>query len=191
MPKKDGFEVTQAIRNNINTSHIPMILLTAKASLESRLEGLQRGADAYLTKPFSAQELAIRIQKLIEIRRALQQRYQNNLPSEKHDSYQQEDEFIVNLRAYIFQNIDKPNLNGDHVGKHFGMSRVHLYRKLKALTNQSITELVRTIRLKKALELIQEGKLNIAEVTYQTGFSSPSHFSRLFKEAYGKSPSQM
>jgi len=191
MPKKDGFEVTQAIRNNVSTSHIPLILLTAKASLESRLKGLQRGADAYLTKPFSPKELALRIQKLIEIRQLLQKRYRNSLETANNDHYQQEDEFIVNLREYILQNIDESNLNGDHIGKHFGMSRVHLYRKLKALTNVSIGEFVKSIRLKKALELIREGNLNVSEIAWQTGFSSVSYFSTSFKKAFGKTPSEM
>ncbi len=191
MPKKDGFALTQAIRSNINTSHIPLILLTAKASLNSRLKGLQRGADAYLTKPFSPQELALHIQNLIEIRRMLQQRYQNNNPSVHDIIYQQEDAFIGNLRTYILQNIDESDLNGDRIGKHFTMSRVHLYRKLKALTDHSISEFVMSIRLEKALELVREGKLNVSEITYQTGFSSISHFSRSFKKTFGKPPSEM
>ena len=191
MPKKNGFEVAEAIRNNISTSHIPLILLTAKASLESRLKGLQRGADAYLTKPFSPQELSIRIQKLTEIRRLLQERYKKGLEQSADDAFQQEDEFVINLREYILQHLDESNLNGDLIGRHFGMSRVHLYRKLKALTDQSISEFVRSIRLKKALELVREGRLNVAEITYQTGFSSPAHFTRVFKKAYGKAPTKL
>lgn len=195
MPQKDGFEVVQTIREHISTSHIPFILLTAKASLESRLKGLQKGADAYLTKPFSPQELNIRIQKLIEYRRILQERYQTNAPIPIHTSKEQkeeeEDPFIVELRAYILQHLDESNLSGDRIGKHFSISRVHLHRKLKALTNQPITDFVRSIRLQKALEFVQEGKLNVSEIAYQTGFSSISHFSRSFKKAYGKSPSKM
>ncbi|MCO6493754.1 MAG: response regulator, partial [Phaeodactylibacter sp.] len=191
MPKKDGFAVTQAIRGNLSTSHIPLILLTAKASLESRLEGLQRGADAYLTKPFSPQELALRTGKLIEIRRLLQQRYQNASPPDEGGAYRQEDEFITELRAYVLEHIDDADLSGDRIGRHFGMSRVHLYRKLKALTGQSITEFVKAVRLQKALELIREGKHNVSEIAYQTGFSSVSHFSRSFKQVFGKAPSEV
>lgn len=191
MPKKNGFEVVKAIRSNISTSHIPLILLTARASLESRLKGLQRGADAYLTKPFSPQELVLRIDKLIEIRRLLQQRYKNPLPTEGDNTYTQEDEFIIGLRTYIREHLDEPKLDGDHIGLHFGMSRSSLYRKLKALTDLSISELVRDTRLNRALELLQEGKLNISEVAYQTGFTSISVFSRTFKKAYGKAPSEI
>lgn len=191
MPKMNGFEVVKAIRAHIGTSHIPLILLTAKASLESRLEGLRRGADAYLTKPFSPQELALRIEKLIEVRRLLQQRYQNGLPAAGDETYQQEDEFISNLRNHILEHLDEPNLDGDHIGRHFGLSRSSLHRKMKALTDQSISELVRTIRLSTALERIREGELNISEIAYQTGFSSISAFSRAFKKAYGKAPTEM
>lgn len=191
MPKKDGLVVTQVIRSNLSTSHIPVILLTAKASLESRLEGLQRGADAYLIKPFSPHELALRIEKLIEIRQLLQQRYQSGLPSASASAYRQEDEFITELRAYILEHINEADLSGDRIGRHFGMSRVHLYRKLKALTDQSITELVKAVRLEKALELVREGKLNVSEIAYQTGFTSVSHFSRSFKKHFGKPPSEI
>ncbi|MEZ4966503.1 MAG: ATP-binding protein [Saprospiraceae bacterium] len=191
MPKKDGFEVAQAIRSHIGTSHIPLILLTARASLESRLEGIQRGADAYLTKPFSPQELALRIQKLIEIRHLLQQRYTGGIQDAGDDLFQQEDEFVTGLRAYIFEHLDESDLDGDRIGRHFGLSRVSLYRKLNALTGQSISDFVRATRLSKALQLIREGHLNLSEIAYQTGFSSISAFSRAFKQAYGKSPSEM
>ncbi len=190
MPKKNGFEVTSAIRNNISTSHIPLILLTARASLESRLEGLKRGADAYLTKPFSPKELAVRIQKLIDLRRSLQLRYQNDVQPDQNEQFQQEDEFISQLRSYILEHLDESDLNGDSIGKHFGMSRVHLYRKLNALTNQSISVFVRSVRLSKAMEFIREGTLNMSEIAYETGFSSIQHFSRTFKKAYGQAPSE-
>jgi signal transduction histidine kinase/DNA-binding response OmpR family regulator/ligand-binding sensor domain-containing protein len=192
MPKKNGFEVVETIRKTMSTSHIPLILLTARAALESRLKGLERGADAYLTKPFSPQELSIRIQKLIEIRRLLQKKYLNNdNANTKTDHFEQEDEFIVNLRTYILENIDNSKLNGDIIGKYFALSRVQLYRKLKALTNQSISQFVRDIRLQKAKDLINEGKLNMSEIAYQTGFNSLSSFSNIFKKAFGKSPSEM
>lgn len=192
MPKKDGFEVIEVIRNQVSTSHIPFIFLTAKTVLESRLKGLSKGADAYLTKPFSPLELCIRIEKLIESRSILQQRYQGNTGLVETQAFvSEEDPFIAELRSFVLDNIDDPDLSGDRIGKHFLISRVHLHRKLKALTNQPISNFVRTIRLNKALELVKEGKLNISEVAYQTGFSSVSHFSRSFKKAYGKAPSKM
>lgn len=193
MPKKDGFEVTQTLRSNLNTSHIPIVLLTAKASLENRLEGLRRGADAYLSKPFSPDELLLRIQKLIELRKLLQLRYTRQLDkhSQKKDAqYEKEDAFVKELKDYVLENINN-TLNGDIVGKQFGMSRMQLHRKLKALTNQSISEFIKTVRLERALELLAEKQLNISEISYTTGFSSPNHFSRVFKEKFGKKPSEV
>lgn len=193
MPKKDGFEVTQTLRATLSTSHIPIVLLTAKASLESRLEGLRHGADAYLSKPFSPDELLLRIQKLIELRQLLQLRYTHQLDrnSQKNgELFAVENAFVQELKNYILENISQL-LNGDIIGKKFGMSRMQLHRKLKALTNQSISEFIRIIRLEKALELLQAKQLNISEISYITGFSSPNHFSRVFKEKFGKSPSEM
>lgn len=207
MPKMNGFEVLSSIRSNISTSHIPIILLTAKASLDSRLQGLQRGADAYLTKPFSPQEMAMRIEKLIELRQLLQQRY-SNMEITKHDSFnkketspilnsepsqtfEKENEFITLLKAFITENIDNPDLNGDLIGKQFALSRMQLHRKLKALINKSTSELIRSIRLELAYQLIQQKKFSLSEITYMTGFSSPSHFSRTFKKEFGKSPSEI
>ena len=188
MPKKTGFEVVKAIRNNMTTSHIPVILLTAKASLESRLEGVRGGADVYLTKPFNARELVLRIKKLIEIRQSLQKRYSGQQPISQNGTPTLEDEFIANLRGYVLKNIDVVQINGDVVGRHLGMSRGHLYRKLKALSGMSISEYVKAIRLEKAKELLKEKRWTISEITHKTGFSSISHFSRSFKAAYGKSP---
>ena len=191
MPKMDGFELIQSIRQNTGTSHIPSVLLTAKSSLESRLKGLKRGADAYLTKPFSPKELQLTVQNLIDMRNTYQQRYRNKDRSDMDATYQQEDEFITKLREYILENISEPNLNGDHIGKNFGLSRVHLYRKLKALTNGSITDFVKQVRLERAMELLKEGHLNISEVSDITGFKTISHFSSSFKKAFGKTPSKL
>ncbi|MFK7978465.1 MAG: ATP-binding protein [Saprospiraceae bacterium] len=190
MPIKDGFEVTTTIRKELATSHIPIILLTAKSTLESKLAGLERGADAYLTKPFSPEELRIRIQKLIELRKKLQVRYLTPNGSQEKETlkFKREDLFIVNLRRYIKNNIRSTNLNGEVLGKQFKFSRMQLHRKLKALTNQSTSEFIQTIRLEMALELLKENKMNISEIAYQTGFSSPNSFSVIFKKKYGRSP---
>jgi len=188
MPVKDGFELTKIIRSELALSHIPVILLTAKSSLESRLEGLSRGADAYLTKPFSPEELNLRVQKLIEIRELLRKRYQQETWG-PNDELGTEDDFIITLRSFVVENL-QADLSSERVSQHFTMSRVQLYRKLKALTGQSLTEFIRTIRLEKACKLIEGKKLNMAEIAYKTGFSSPSHFSRVFKKVYGQSPSE-
>jgi AraC-like DNA-binding protein len=156
------------------------------------LKGFERGADAYLTKPFSPKELVLRIDKLIEIRQSLQLRYQqdNHETNTNNDIFTKEDQFITDVKSYIFENIDNLELNGDSISQHFGMSRTSLYRKLKALTNQSISAFIRSLRLLKAVELLEKGNLNMSEIAYSSGFSSPSHFSRAFKKEYGKSPSE-
>lgn len=191
MPRKNGFEVVETIRKHVGTSHIPIILLTAKASLESRLEGIARGADVYLTKPFSPKELVLRIEKLIELRQLLRQRYQNEAPSDANPTFQQEDTFISELRNFIQENIDDVNLDVKRLSQHFGISRTQLYRKLDALVGKSVAQFIRLIRLEKAKELLAQGELNVTEITYATGFSSPSHFARTFKKVYGKAPSEM
>ncbi|MFK8102388.1 MAG: ATP-binding protein [Saprospiraceae bacterium] len=196
MPKKNGFEVVAAIRNQLCTSHIPIILLTAKTSLESRLAGIKHGADAYLTKPFNSTELILRIQKLIETRKALQQRYsQVTTDSQLTEqvapaTFLKEDQFIKDLHSFVKAHLQSPNLNGDLIGKHFNISRMQLHRKLKSLTNTTISEIIRDTRLTTALDLLQKGEANVSEVSYQTGFSSPAHFSRTFKKKYGKPPSE-
>ena len=191
MPKKDGFALTRAIRDHVATSHIPLILLTAKSSEESRLEGLGRGADAYLTKPFSPKELNLRIKKLIELRKLLQSRYQgrNRELPQADPVFQKEDVFISELKNYISENISKPHLSTTQISSHFVMSRMQLHRKLKSLTNTSVGDFVRTVRLDIALELLKTQELDIAQIAYETGFSTPSNFSKAFKKAYGKTPS--
>ena len=195
MPLKDGFEVTETIRNHVATSHIPIILLTAKAALESRLEGLKRGADAYLTKPFSPEELTLRIGKLIEIRRLLQVRFQNHdAPKKKQNqsaTYESEDVFIIRLRKFILSHLDNTELNGDLIGKNFRISRMQLHRKLKALTNLSTTAFIESIRLEIAYDLLHKKELNVTEIAYRTGFNSLTHFSRKFKKKYQITPSKV
>jgi len=161
--------------------------------LESKLVGLKRGADAYLTKPFSPEELLLRIQKLIEMRQLLQKRYQkdNFQKDTEVEIYQKEDDFILLSKRIIITHIDDAELNGDRVAKKIGISRMQLHRKLKALTNQSTSQFIQNIRLEKAYELLKEKEFNVSEVTYRTGFSHPNHFSRVFKKKYGKAPSKI
>jgi signal transduction histidine kinase/CheY-like chemotaxis protein/ligand-binding sensor domain-containing protein len=194
MPQKDGYEVVQAIRNKLSTSHIPIILLTAKVSSEAKLTGLERGADAYLTKPFSPEELNIRILKLIEIRQLIQKKYQNKVLKKEIIQLpiiKKETVFINKLKKYILANISDPALNGETISQNFKMSRMQLHRKLKALCNQSTSEFILTTRLEHAYELLETGEHSVKEVTYDCGFSSPSYFSRVFKQKYEKVPSEV
>lgn len=198
MPRKNGFEVVEEIRKHVATSHIPLILLTAKASLESRLEGLRRGADAYLTKPFVPQELKTRIDKLIELRQLLRERYQvpqdpdaASLPPEPNEMFRPEDEFMERLKNLIQANLTNPDLKVDLLAKDLGLSRTQFYRKLSSLTDLGVSDLIRNARCESALELIRKGELNFSEIAYEVGYSSPGHFSRSFKKRFGLAPSEV
>lgn len=199
MPKRDGFEVLQAIRTHVATSHVPCILLTARASLESKLEGLRRGADAYLTKPFSPEELRIRIRKLLELRGLMQERYRPAMTlqelavprKELPEELKSEAHFMADLVAFIEANMDNPDLKVQMIAGHFGVSRPQLYRKLSAITDVGVAELIRSARCERALELIKAGEMRMSEIAYAIGYSSPAHFSRSFKQQFGLSPTEV
>jgi len=191
MPGKNGFEVTETLRSTMSTSHIPIILLTAKSALESRLAGFKSGADVYLTKPFSPQELSLRIQKLIEIRELIRSSVGKSTYKEIKEPYEKENHFIKGVRSIIEKHLTAIELNGEFIGQQMGMSRMQLHRKLKALINQTASDFIMGIRLQKAYELLQTQNYNSSEVAYQTGFNSPSYFSRTFKKKYGYTPSDL
>ena len=189
MPEKDGFEVCYALKHDIRTSHIPVILLTAKADLDSKLTGLRRGADAYLTKPFNEAELLIRVANLLEVRRQMQARYAGGelLPTEEPE-LQVEDAFIQQVREVVMNHLDNAKLDVSLLCHELAMARTPLHNKLKALTGMSTTEYVRFIRLTKAKELLRDPELHIAEVAYATGFQNHTYFSRKFRELVGMTP---
>lgn len=196
MPIMDGFEMINSIRNNITTSHIPIIILTAKTSIDSRIEGLETGADAYLNKPFSHKELNVRIRKLLEIRSLIQKFYHQleldkDVPEIADKVSQKELDFIAKLKACIVQKIDDQQFGVEMLSKEMGMSRMQLHRKLKALSNRTAGELIKSTRLDKAFELLKEGNLNVSEIAYETGFSSPGYFSTSFKKKFNISPSEV
>ncbi|MEM1358992.1 MAG: ATP-binding protein, partial [Bacteroidota bacterium] len=188
MPEKDGFELTDTLKRDERTDHIPIILLTAKSDVESKISGLEKGADAYLAKPFEERELLVRIDKLLELRRKLQQRYANNnldtIPQQKI-----EDPFLQKLQDYVVENINDASLNMDQISRAVGMSRTQVFRKLKALTGKSATLFIRSIRLRKGQELLRTTNLTISEIAYEVGFTSLSYFSTSFMEEFGIRPS--
>ena len=191
MPKKDGFELCQTLKTDVRTSHIPIVLLTAKADQDARLSGLERGADAYLTKPFNKEELFIQLKNLIEVRRKLQERYSSieALPPSQDVVFKEEDQFIENLRKIIEENFEDENFGIAELCREAAMSRAQLHRKIKALTGHSTSIFTRSIRLQKAKELLQTTTLNISEIAYTVGFSNPNYFTMVFSEKYGQSPS--
>ena len=187
MPEMDGFELCRILKTDERTNHIPIVLLTAKATQTDKIAGLTQGADAYLTKPFQKEELLIRIDKLIEGRRQLQQKYQS--PQAK--SQETEDPFLQKIRTIVESHLDDADFSVMQLSRALGMSRVQAHRKLKALTGLSTTQYIRNIRLDKAWGLLKNTDLTIAEIGYQVGFKDPSHFSRTFSQYFGRAPSEM
>ncbi|HHH55208.1 MAG TPA: response regulator, partial [Bacteroidetes bacterium] len=194
MPKMDGFEMCEKLKKDIRTSHIPVIMLTARVAEEDKLKGLKYGADAYLTKPFNIEELNIRLGQLIVLRKKLLDKNKdpNNWDKIKQSKSQSiEQEFLIEIKGKIHSNIDNTALNSQFLARSMRMSDTQLYRKLKALTGKSTAIFIRSIRLRRAKELLETTNLNISEIAYDTGFNDPAYFSRVFKEEYGMSPSEL
>ena len=190
MPNQDGFEVCEILKKDQRTSHIPIIMLTAKADDDSRITGFKKGADAYLSKPFNQKELLVRLEKLLEIRRQLQARYQNlDLSTASEDlAVRQEDTFISKVKKIMEANLSNDGFGIPELCQELGMSRSQLHLKIKALTNRSTTHFIRLIRLHKAKELLQTSDLNITQIAYEVGFRDPSYFTRTFTEEFNLSP---
>jgi len=189
MPLKDGFEVCQSLKTDPRTSHIPIILLPAKADHEARIEGLSRGADAYLAKPFHPRELFVRLEKLLQLRRTLQARYTDlQQATEPALAYQQEDDFIQQVNASIHQHLHDHTFGLHELCQAIGMSRSSLYRKLNALTGLSVSRYIRRYHLHQARHLLLYSDLQVTEIAYEVGFSDPSYFSRTFTQEFGVPP---
>lgn len=185
MPGKDGFEVCSEIRNDTRICHIPVIMLTARQSEESQIEGYERGADSYLTKPFSIQMLEARINNLL----SRQKRMGTINPGEPEELVpdSNQNEFIGELKKLI---LHAENYNVEMLADKLSMSRSQLYRKIKSLTNQSATDFISGVRMNYACELLEQGELNISEIALKLGYSEQANFSRSFYRRFGKYPSQ-
>ncbi len=192
MPGKDGFALCAELKEDLRTSHIPIILLTAKADMDSRIKGLRKGADAYIVKPFNREELFARLDQLISIRKRLQERYQQRVLSiniqQSEARYQREDAFILQIQKVILEELDDETFDTERLCRSMGMSVSQLYRKLKALTGSSMAIYIRSIRLVKALELLRQTDKSVSEIAYEVGFKDAAYFSRCFREEFGKSP---
>jgi signal transduction histidine kinase/AraC-like DNA-binding protein/ligand-binding sensor domain-containing protein len=191
MPGKDGFEVCATLKADEVTNHIPIILLTAKATKEDRLEGLSHGADAYLSKPFEKAELYTRLDQLVAIRKTILQKFEkigiNQLMKKRVESL--ESKFLQNAISIIHDHLSDHSFGASQLAQKLQLSESQVYRKLKAITGKSTAVFIRFIRLEKGKELIQITDKNISEVAYEVGFEDPSWFSRAFKEEYGSAPS--
>jgi len=193
MPKMNGIELSEILKKDSRTSHIPIILLTAKAAQSNKIEGLQSGADDYLTKPFDSRELLARSQNLIDQRKRLRDKFQGELkirPS-KVNLQSLEEQFIKQVMEEIEKNISNEFYTVEDLAKAIGFSRSQLNRKLKAICNQSANHLIREFRLTRAKEMLEQKSGSISEVAYSVGYNNLSYFSKSFKEAFGVSPSEV
>lgn len=193
MPEKDGFELCQTLKNDERSSHIPLVLLTAKADVKSRIEGLTRGADEYIAKPFNREELLVRLQNLLENRRRLQLRYASlPLPPPSEDpELKLEDAFLIKIREAVEKRLSDADFEMPQLERAMHMSRSQIFRKVKALTGRSPSLFIRSIRLDKAASLLRDTDMTIAQIAYEVGFNSPAYFSTAFMEEFGKSPSEV
>jgi DNA-binding response OmpR family regulator/two-component sensor histidine kinase len=203
MPRMDGFELLKKLKSEEYTSHIPIIMLTAKADSESKMEGITKGADAYLEKPFNTEELQIRVKKLLELRKTLQLFYLkkaglSNTPppaaglNESPESVapEVEDKFVIKLRQIVEAHLSEADLSIEQLCSEVFMSHSKLHRKLDALTGCSPNKFIRIIRLKKAKELLKDAEVSIASVAIDCGFNDPGYFARVFKQEFGVTPNE-
>lgn len=192
MPVMDGLEFTKQLKTNTATSHIPVIMLTAKNLEEHRAEGYEHGADSYITKPFHSKVLLARIENLLRQRQLLKNLYQGAQEAEKEISEahleDRDKQFLKQLQAIIQKNLSDSEFGVEDMGQQIGLSRVQLYRKVKAMTGSSVVDLLRKARLAKARRLLETRSMSVSEVAYEVGFSAPSYFTKCFKEEYGMLP---
>lgn len=202
MPIKNGYEVVDCLKNDERTSHIPIIMLSAKSSLDSRIQGLEKGADNYLTKPFDKRELQLSVKNLLLTRKSLQSVYakiepqlsvsdstENPLEIEGVD-LKLENEFILKIQIILDRELSNEKLEIADLHKELKLSYSQLYRKLKALTGKTIVAYIRTYRLHKANDLLKVSDKNISEIAYQVGFSDPSYFTKMYSEEFGHLPTE-
>lgn len=191
MPETDGIQLCRTLKRDRRTSHIPIILLTAKASEDSLLEGYETGADDYITKPFSIRVLHARIRNLIELRRGLQQDHRREMRMQpvKVEVSDVDRDFFKDLHAVIEENLEDPEFNVDQLAAKLYMGRTTVYRKITALCGETPTDYIRSYRLKRAARLLEEGNASVTEIAFEVGFNSRTYFSKCFKETFHCLPS--
>jgi CheY-like chemotaxis protein len=199
MPRMDGFAFCRRLKADERTSHIPIIILTARADLASKLEGIDIGADAYLEKPFYPEELLLRIRKLLELRRLLRQHYRRTagLNGEENidvepaiDVPPAEDAFVRRAREVVERHLTDYDFNVEQFCREMLLSHSQLHRKLDALTGMSAVQFIRSLRLRRAKELLQDPERSVTAVAFDSGFQDPAYFSRVFKQEFGVTPNE-
>ena len=194
MPEMDGFTMLRMIKTNLNISHIPVIMLTSKADVANRLEGLERGADAFLAKPFDMEELHMNIDNLIHSRQRLKGKYsgaQQQADKIEQPEVKGNDELLMErIMKAVNKNLSNSDFNVDMLTQEVGISRAQLHRKMKEMTGISTSEFIRNLRLEQAARLLKEQKINVTQVAYTVGFSNLAHFSTIFRKHFGLSPSE-
>lgn len=192
MPKMDGIELCKRIKHNIDVSHIPIILLTASASMENEERGYKEGADAYMTKPFKWEILTARIHNLLAQRRQQQNEFKQNAEAEAKDVTipPADEDFLNKALRFVEKNMDNSEYSVDELSDDMAMSRATLFRKMRSVIGMSPTDFIRNTRLKRAAQLITEGRLSVTEIAYSVGYSSPGHFTKSFKKEFGVLPTQ-
>jgi len=194
MPKKDGFEVCKTLKEDFRTSHIPIILLSAKADKESQITGIGCGADAYLSKPFDPKELMVRMRSLIETRKKLIAKYRTYAIATITDEMEPvnpDELFLRKLKEIMGVNYEDDSFDTNQLARNIGLSRVQLFRKLKALTGASASHFIRFYRLSRAKEKIIRTSENISEIAFGVGFKDPAYFTRAFNKEFGITPSSL
>lgn len=193
MPNMDGLQLTNILKSDEATSHIPIVLLTAKSAVESRLDALKFGADDYITKPFSPVYLEARVENILEQRRRLQERYRKELlelQPKKLEHISPEETFLAKLLDFMERNMDNNELVIDDLVSEMALGRTVFFNKLKSLTGLSPVEFVREVRVKRAAQLLESGKYNVTEITYMVGMNDSRYFSKCFKAVYGMTPTE-
>ncbi len=192
MPKMDGYEFCRKVKGDVRTSHIPVILLTAKSSDENRYSGIEAGADDYIAKPFNIDLLTLKISKIVEKQRCIQQKFKHKIdisPSEIEITSMDE-AFVKKAVALVEQNIDNPEFLVEDLCKEMAMSRVYFYKKILALTGKTPSEFIRFIRMKRAADLLEKSQLFVNEIAYKVGFNDPKYFRKYFKDEFGIAPNE-
>jgi AraC-like DNA-binding protein len=190
----DGITMLRSIKSNPNISHVPVILLTSKAEVEYRLEGLKKGADAFLAKPFSMEELHILINNLVDNVRRLRGKFSGAQDQEERLEQVKvkgnNDVLMDRIMKSVNANLNNPDYDVEMLTKDVGISRAQLHRKMKEITGISTSEFIRNLRLEQAARLIKERKINITQVAYSVGFNNQTHFSTVFKKHFGMTPTE-